>query len=368
MAPHARNALKGLALLVIAVGAYQMAVRYREAPLPAGLVAASGRIEGDRVTVGSKFAGRVDRLSAREGDEVSAGEIMLQLDDAQARARVEAARQQLAALGAQIRAAEVRLALARREVPLAIASSRTEVEQARAALAQAVATVDQTARDARRLAELRAAGTAAQQQKEQAQLAWKVARDERDAAQARLARAQRGLDQAELGWDRIRASEEDLAALRADQGRARALVEEAESTLADLTVRAPTRGTVTNRLVDVGEVVAAGTPLFELVDLDHLYLKVYVPEKELGKVRLGLPARIYTDAFPERPFAATVRYISSTAEFTPKEVQTPDERVKLVFAVRLYLDENPEHRLAPGLPADAVIRWREDIPWRRPYQ
>jgi HlyD family secretion protein len=119
-------------------------------------------------------------------------------------------------------------------------------------------------------------------------------------------------------------------------------------------------------MVDTGEVVAAGAPLFELVDLDHLYLKVYVPEVQIGKVRLGLPARLYVDAFPDRPFEATVRYIASKAEFTPKEVQTPDERVKLIYAVKLYLSENPEHRLTPGLPADAVIRWKEDVAWMKP--
>ncbi len=102
------------------------------------------------------------------------------------------------------------------------------------------------------------------------------------------------------------------------------------------------------------------------MDLDRLYLKVYVPERQIGKLRLDLPARVYTDAFPQQPFAARVRYIASRAEFTPKEVQTTDERVKLVFAAKLYLDENPEHRLSPGLPADAVIRWKEDTPWERP--
>ncbi|MCG8380461.1 MAG: HlyD family efflux transporter periplasmic adaptor subunit, partial [Proteobacteria bacterium] len=115
-----------------------------------------------------------------------------------------------------------------------------------------------------------------------------------------------------------------------------------------------------------GEVVQAGQPLYELVDLQRLYLKVYIPEVEIGKVRLGLKAKVYTDAFPDEPFDATVRYISSRAEFTPKEVQTPDERVKLVYAVRLYLDENPDNRLTPGLPSDAVIRWQEDAPWVKP--
>jgi len=119
-------------------------------------------------------------------------------------------------------------------------------------------------------------------------------------------------------------------------------------------------------MVDLGEVVIAGAPLLELVDLERLYLQVYVPEHQIGKVRLDLPARIYTDAFPDQPFEATIRYIASKAEFTPKEVQTPDERVKLIYAVRLYLTENPDHQLTPGLPADAIIRWKDSVAWAKP--
>jgi HlyD family secretion protein len=108
-------------------------------------------------------------------------------------------------------------------------------------------------------------------------------------------------------------------------------------------------------------------PLLELVDPDRLYLKVYIPEKDIGRVRRGLPARIHTDAFPGEPFEATVGYIGSRAEFTPKEVQTPDERTKLVYEVRLYLRENPQARLTPGMPADAIIRWKEDVAWMPPH-
>jgi HlyD family secretion protein len=125
------------------------------------------------------------------------------------------------------------------------------------------------------------------------------------------------------------------------------------SILADRTL-SPTAHDHTPK-VDTGEVVVAGAPLLELVDLDHLYLKVYVPEVQIGKLRLDLPARIYTDAFPDQPFDATVRYIASKAEFTPKEVQTPDERVKLIYAVKLYLTANSDHRWTPVSPR--CYRW-----------
>jgi HlyD family secretion protein len=138
------------------------------------------------------------------------------------------------------------------------------------------------------------------------------------------------------------------------------------SVLSNLFVTSPVTGKVTNRVRDNGEVVTAGSPILEVVNLDNLYVKAYVPENQIGKVKLGLPAKVYVDAYPNQPFDATVRYIASDAEFTPKEVQTPDERVKLVYAVKLYLKENPGHRLTPGMPADAIIRWKEGVPWRRP--
>lgn len=164
----------------------------------------------------------------------------------------------------------------------------------------------------------------------------------------------------------MRASTDEVAALTAQLGQARAVVAEAEAVHADLTVKAPKAGIVVTRVRSTGEIIAAGSPIVELIDPDHLYLKVYVPEVELGKLRLGLPARIHVDALPEQTFPATVKFISSRAEFTPKEVQTVDERVKLTYAVKLDLDSNPEHRLSAGMPADAVIRWKENTPWQAP--
>jgi HlyD family secretion protein len=154
--------------------------------------------------------------------------------------------------------------------------------------------------------------------------------------------------------------------LIARRKQAEAVLSESQSVLDDFKIAAPSSGMITTRLADAGEVVAAGSPLFDIVDLDRLYLKVYVPEIFIGKLRLGLPARIYIDAFADRYFDATVKYIASNAQFTPKEVQTPDERVKLVYAVKLYLKNNPDHRLSPGLPADAIIQWKEGTPWAGP--
>lgn len=276
---------------------------FHEEPLPEGLIQANGRIEGDHYSVASKFPGRVIELKAREGDGVAKGQVLAHLDDAQIQAKISQAYNAVIAAQAQCDAAD------------------TSEQQGR--------------RDNKRLQNLLDKNSVSQQEAERTMLAWKVTKDK-------------------------------LAAAKAQCGVANAVLQEMQSIQNDLTIRAPGSGVITTRMVEEGEVVAAGSPLFDIVDLDRLYLKVYIPEKVMGKVKLGLAARVYTDAFPEKPFLATVRYIASRAEFTPKEVQTPDERVKLVYAVKLYLDENPDHALSPGLPADTVIRWQENVEWANP--
>ena len=362
-----RNALVVTGLVALLGGAYLVAgAGFWNRGFPEGLIQTNGRIEGDHMTIASKFPGRIQHLLVREGDTVTAGQVMVGIDDVQIRARVDQAEHAWAAVEAQVQAAHTTLAVLNLEVPLAIESAQAHVDQARAELEKAKAVEREARLDEQRLRNLLPDEAVAQQQYDQALARWNVAKNDVAAARSALAKVTKDLSQAELGWKRIHAKEDEVAALERQRDQAEAALNETESVLAELTIRAPANGTVMTRMVDVGEVVTAGAPLFEVVDLDRLYLKVYVPEIQIGKIRLDLPARIYTDAFPDRPFDATVRYIASKAEFTPKEVQTPDERVKLIYPVKLYLNENPDHRLTPGLPADAIIRWKEDVAWAKP--
>ena len=334
--------------------------------IPEGLIQANGRIEGDHVTVASKFSGRIVELLAREGDTVIKDQRLVQLDDTQTRAKAEQARRIVDMLDAQVEAAHSALAVLNLEVPLAIEAAQAKVDSAKAALEKTQAVEQEARRDHARMRVLLPDQAVSHQLVEQTEVRWKAAASDQAAAKGTLAQALKELSQSELGWKRIQTKEKEVAALEQQRYQADAALAEAESILNDLTIIAPTNGTITTRMVDAGEVVMFGTPLLELVDLDRLYLQVYVPEIQIGKIRLGLPARIYTDAFPDQPSEAPVRYIASKAEFTPKEVQTPDERVKLIYAVRLYLQENPDHRLTPGLPADTIIRWKEDVAWQKP--
>ena len=299
-----KKILPFVVMLAIVAGIWWAYTRFVQTePLPEGLIQANGRIEGDPVMVSSKYPGRIASISVKEGDDVTAGDVLVQLEAEEIAAKVRQAEEGVAAVEHQVQAV------------------RSQCEQAQ--------------RDARRFRDLYAEGTATEREAEEAELAENVAQEQQTAIEAQLRQA-------------------------------KAMLDEVCSARDDLTLTAPADGVITNRLHEPGTVIAAGTPVLTLVNLDTLYLKVYVPENQIGMLALGLDAKIYTDAFPNEPFDASVAYIASRAEFTPKEVQTPDERVKTVYAVKLNLKANPGHRLTPGIPADAVIRWDETVPWSAP--
>jgi HlyD family secretion protein len=312
---------------------------------PEGLVFANGRIEGDPVTVAPKVSGRLIALHVEEGDALEAGDPIAELDADEVRARIEQAAAGIDAATGGVEAARA----------AAVAASR-EVVRAGAALDAARARQTKAAQDDRRAAKLLAEGVLPEASRDEALAARDVAEAEVRAASEQVEEARHA---ARAGQARVRAAESELV-------RNRATLDELRSRFGETQIQAPVRGVVMTKVAEEGEVLAAGAPIVVLVDLDRLYMKAYVSEPEIGRVRLGSEARVYVDAYPERPFGAVVREIASESEFTPKEVQTREERVKQVVAVKLFIDQNPDHVLVPGMPADAVIRWKREAPWVNP--
>jgi HlyD family secretion protein len=150
---------------------------------------------------------------------------------------------------------------------------------------------------------------------------------------------------------------EELAVDRANVHQASQVVDMSRIRLRYTVLRAPFDGVVLVRQAELGEVVSPGTPIVTLADLDHLWVRVYVPETDLGKVKLGQVVNVHTDSFPDKTYAGRVSFISSEAEFTPKSVQTEKERVTLVYRLKVDMD-NPRHELKPGMPADVEIRFQ----------
>lgn len=355
-----------------------------------GFIDVSGRIEGDQAAVGAKVGGRIVELPVREGAALEAGDLVAALASEQVQAQLahaehveHQAREQLAQARARVATAERQLEAARAAVQLGQRVSRARIGEAEAAVGSAQARVEQAeveleraARDYGRAQQLFARELIAASQLDQARAADGVARGAVAAARKQLAQAEENLELARASRIEVNLRESEMEAAAERVREAKATVEAAGAAIqtamasravvqadaADTRIVAPFAGTVLKRLVERGEVVAPGTPLVTLVDLRQLHAKVYVPEAELGKVKLGQAARVWTDAFPSRAFAARVVEVAQQAEFTPRDVHTKDERVKLVFAVKLAI-ENPDGVLKPGMPVDGRIRWDAEARW-----
>jgi len=357
----------GALALVIAFAAALLAPRvisWFGTPVPTGLVLASGRIEGRITTLTPKTSAWVATLHVDEGQPVRQGQLLATLDDRAQRERVRAAEEQVNGLTQRLIAANSQLGMTERQVSLQIEQAAAALREAEARLRRARASLLQAQRDAQRAAVLVAKELIAPQEGEHARLKAEIEEHSVKEAEEALVSSQKQLALARLGLQQVEILRAERAALARQRGQADAQLAEQRSHVADFSVRSPIDGRVLTRTVERGERVDAGTPLFTLVDLDRLYVKIYVAEPSIGKVALGQEARVYVDAYPGRAFPARVSRVSQEAEFTPKNVETREERVKLVFAVEVALGENPGGVLKPGMPADAAIRWQPDAPWR----
>ncbi|SIN84573.1 HlyD family secretion protein [Sulfurivirga caldicuralii] len=315
----------------------------------------NGRIEGDHLLAAAKQPGRVVELTRQEGEAVKKGQVLARLDDRQIRSRVTQAASAWHAAQAQYASAQTALEVLKKSVPLQVETAQAALSHAEAQASAAQAQHDQARREAARLAVLYRKKQISRDALEKAQLAEKTARAQWQVAQAAVIQTQKALNEARLGYERIRSEEAKVNAAHAAMLQAHAALEEAMSVLEDMTIRAPGDGTIVRRLAHVGEVLPAGSVLYEIVDLDALYFQGYIPEKALGRIQLGSIARVKVDALPGQSEEAVLRFMNQQAEFTPKEIQTPDERIKQVFAARFYLKRNPGHHYLPGMPADAEV-------------
>ncbi len=296
----------------------------------AGSISASGTIEAREIHVASKVGGQVERLLFEEGARVRAGEILAVIDHT--------------AVGIQLRRAEAGVALASAQLALLRKGARSEdIEQAEAALRQAESGSAVAEADARRMRGLAEKGSVTAKQREDAEARLTVAREQANAARENVRKLRRLVRPEELEASEARLSEAGAAA------------DLLRNTVADSTITSPLEGIVTARPVEAGELLTPGAVVAVVSEIDRVHVMLYVTEAELARVRLGDAAEVRVDGWPDRTFEGRVTYLSPRAEFTPKNVQTKEDRVKLVFGVKVEIP-NPDGLLKPGLPADATIR------------
>lgn len=373
----------GIAVVALAiVGTVIWYVAIRTPPEPAGIVAVSGRIEGDDAIVAAKVGGRLREVTVREGDTVSAGQVLAILDDdqvsarvAQARsgvdaaaARLDRARRQIGVLEEQLEQGRIGIDQSRLDAQGRVDQARGQLAAAEAALAQAEANWQQAAWDAERFETLAREGHEPERTARQArahatalEASVRAARRQVEAARGALETANASLKNPAVRTSQqaalvrqVEQARADVTAFESELARARAVVEEAEASRADLNVRAPFDGTVATRSAEPGEVLAPGTPIVTIVNLGEVYLRGFIPEGDIGRIRVGQTARVYLDSNPATPIDADVSRIDPQASFTPENTYFRDDRVKQVFGVKLRI-RGAEGYAKPGMPADGQI-------------
>ncbi|NLI79685.1 MAG: HlyD family efflux transporter periplasmic adaptor subunit [Candidatus Riflebacteria bacterium] len=396
-----RPSLPLLALAILALAAGALWCRpgspraEAQTAAPTVEVAGNGIVEATEVEITTKVTARLASLAVRVGDEVRAGQTVAllenedfagNLEQASAGLRLAEARlaelvngtrpEEIARARAQLRAARQALQQALARQALVEEGPRRElVSQLEAGLAQARATSEDADRERARIERLEREGAAPKQQADQARTRSEVARaqvaaaaqklaearagarsQERAEAAAAVAGAQAQLDAASATLDLALAGPraEVIEAARAQVALARGQVRTAQAQFDFTRLLSPITGRVTERDLEPGELVTPGLAVVEVADLATVWMKVYIPATQVGLVTFGQKAEVVCDSLPGRTFPGTVVEISETPEFTPKNVQTRDERTKQIFWVKIELP-NPDLALKPGMPGDAVI-------------
>jgi len=370
-------------ILIVAFGIFIVWRAFFAKPAqPANVVALSGRIEGDDSAVAGKTSGRLMEVHFREGDEVRAGEVIAILDDSQVRAREEqaqagvlqsearlrSARQQIAIFNEQLRQNNLEKRQSEADSEGRVRQAEGELAAAEAQLAQEKSSYQLAAFDRDAYSKLVETGAVSERQGRQAKTT-------ADAQEASVAAAQRRVDAARGALTTARSSlrnpdirsaqvamirqqiaqqESEIASAAADDQKAKAQLDEARANRNDLRITAPFDGTIVTRTAEPGEMLSAGTPVVTLLDLRKVYLRGYVPEGEIGNVKIGQPARVYLDSDPDRPLDAYVLRIDPQATFTPENTYFQKDRVKQVVGVKLGL-KTGFGNAKPGMPADAEI-------------
>jgi len=383
-----------LPILLVVTAIVAAAVYYlrKTNGVPENEIRLSGNIELTQVSVAFKYPGRVLTIDVEEGAAVRKGQVLARADRESLERQREREQAGVTAASAQLDQLQTAITWQKQAVEREIELRTAEVKAVQAQLSEALA----GARP-QELQQAEAAAADARTQHGQAKLDWdraqKLFADEDisraqydqfktrfdstaavlrqvelrlslvregprketiELLRAQLSRAQAGLHAAENNRLEVRRREQETGARRAEVQRAQAQVAVVDVQLNDTVAEAPVDGVILNKNADRGEVLAAGVPVVTIGDVAKPWMRAYITEKQLGRVKLGDKVKVTTDSFPGKEYQGRVTFIASEAEFTPKQIQTPEERIKLVYRIKVEL-ENPNQELKLNMPVDAVI-------------
>ena len=311
-------------------------------PAPMDSVRVSGHVEATEVHVAPEVGGRIVELRADEGTRVNAGDVVARLDQRDTELQIQRARAERDAADAQLRLLQAG------SRPEDIRQAEAQVDAAQAEAAGAETEVRAANMDLDRFEALLKSNAGSEKQRDDAKARVDVGQDRVRAANERVRAAREAVVRLRAG-----ARREEMDAARARVAAAEAQIAVLEKALADANVVAPVAGTVTEKLADAGELAMPRTPILVVTDLDNAWANLFVPEPLVPRIKLGQPATVFTDAGGPG-IGGKVTYVSPRAEFTPRNVQTADERSRLVYRIKVTVD-NRDGVLKPGMPVDAEL-------------
>ena len=324
--------MKRLVIVIFVLAAVAGALFYlftRDKKEEDPFIKVSGNIETTEVGVGFKIPGRIVSIAVQEGDWIEKGKVLAKLDDEDLRQRLELAR-------ATLRSAQARLK------KLLAGSRPEELREAEAILQQAQFDLENKQTQYERMKLLFDRRVIAKETLDNSETAYKVAK----------AALQKATENYQLVKEGPR--KEDIEDARAQVEQAQASLKLAETQFSYTVLHAPISGVVLVKSGEIGEVVNPGTSILTLGDIENVWLKAYIPETDLSKVKWGQEVMVTTDLRPQKVYKGRISFISSQAEFTPKQIQTEKERVTLVYRIKVDIP-NPDRELKPGMPADGKI-------------
>lgn len=328
----------------------------------------SGTVEARNIRVGSKIGGRIDKVLVREGDSVQPGQVLITFDDKELQAALEQSRANAEKAQRGFRPeeiAEARAAAAQAKADYELKKNgyrKEDIDSAGADLERAKADEIRTHLDFDRYDSLAKKDLVSKQQRDTAEANWKVALAQKEMAQHKLEELQRGyrpeeIASAQARYEQVKANLEKL-----ERGNRREDVEHAKAAYAydqarfrERQVTAPSAAIVEVLDVRPGDLIAPNTPVATLLEKDQIYVRIYIPETEFGRIKLGQKAEIRVDSFPNTVFDGEVEQINQRAEFLPRNVQTREERVHQVFGVKIRINDPGGHVLA-GMAADVKLK------------
>jgi len=377
-----------LIIILAVVGVVIWRVFFAGPSIPPGIVALSGRIEGDDSAVAPKTTGRVLEVRVREGDQVNAGDVIAVLDDQQikdrqdqaqaaltaAQARTAAATAEVAVLEQQLKQAQLTAVQSNDDAQGRVGQAEASLTAAEADLTQQEASLKLALFDKDAYTRLVQTGAVSERQgkvsvstADQQEAAVTAARRRVEAARGALTTAKANLANPEIRASQVAGvrhqliqQQAEIATSAASAEQARFQLAEADANRQDLIVRAPFAGTIVTRAAEPGEVITAGTAIVTLLDLNKVYLRGFVPEGEIGKVKVGQTAHVYLDSNPKEPLDAYVSRIDPQATFTPENTYFRDDRVKQVVGLKLQLKSGFGYA-KPGMPSDGEVLVQGDV-------